>query len=79
MALPHLPNTALNSLRPALPSNYIEADKSLMKNLLNKNVYYSLPGEIRNLIKGFQIQYKINENVTDLDPSNKNLNIFCIF
>ena len=73
-----LPNTPFVSARTPIPSNYVDADRSLIKNLLNKNIYNNLPGEIRNLIKSFQIEYKINENVTDIDPSYQLLYIYYI-
>lgn len=66
----HFPSiTPYNSIREHLSQNYIDADKSLIKNLMNKNVFNSLPGEVRNLIKFFQNQYKINETVTEIEPS----------
>ena len=66
----HLPGlTPFNSVRDTLSQNYVDADKSLIKNLLNKNVFNNLPGEVRNLVKLFQNKYKINETVTEIDPS----------
>ena len=61
--------TPFNSVRDTLSQNYVDADKSLIKNLLNKNVFNNLPGEVRNLVKLFQNKYKINETVTEIDPS----------
>ena len=63
-------------MRETLSENYVNADKSLIKNLLNKNVFNNLPAEVKNLIKHFQNQYKINETLADIDPSRNFLIIW---
>lgn len=62
--------TPFNSIRDNLYSNYMDADKSLIKNLISKNVFNNLPGEVRNLIKYFLNKYKMNQTAEEVEPSN---------
>lgn len=70
--------TPFNSIRDTLSQHYIDADKSLIRNLINKNIFNNLPGEVRNLIKVFMNQYKINETVTEIEPSTGIHNFYLI-
>ena len=65
-------NSLHSSLVSSVPSNYQQADKALISVLSHKNIFSTLPGEIRNLIKTYEGQYELSTNATqNVDPGKK--------
>lgn len=50
-------------------SNYVKADKALIKTLLSKKILQNLPLEVRNLIKSYKKTYRLNETIDNYDSS----------
>ena len=53
----------------AISPSYIEADRALITQLSDKNIFGALPYEIQNLVETYQMKYALNDTMPHLDPS----------